>query len=228
MSKDINALMEEALDTAKELVTGYRQQDYGTPQESFSRIAALWTAFLGCEVTAEQVAMMMALLKIARSAGGKKTPDTYYDMLGYCAIAYALRPEPLEAAHNWPLHIILDPVSQKEVEFQHVPEPSLDSTYMSDAEAFDQYVSDFPDAGQLRGDKRFLSIWHAGIAYARGRPVLGWRMVPVKPTDGMRRTYENCQGKKSSFYDFYQSLLLAAPLYPYARILRGKEQGEKR
>lgn len=34
---------------------------------------------------------MMALLKIARSAGGKKTNDTYYDLLGYGAIAYALR-----------------------------------------------------------------------------------------------------------------------------------------
>lgn len=225
MTRDLNDLMTEALDKAKELVTGERQKDYGTPDESFGRIAALWTDYLDVKITAEDAAVMMALLKIARLRGGRKTPDTYHDLIGYAAIAYALRPEPPEVAHNWPLHLILDPVSQKEVEFQNVPEPSLDSTYISDAEAFNQYVSDFPDAGQLRGDKRFLSIWHAGIAYARGRPVLGWQMVPIKPTDDMRWTYETCQVKKSSFYDFYQSLLLAAPLYPYARISKREENG---
>lgn len=94
MSEDINALMAEALDKAKELVTGERQKDYGTPRESFSRIAYLWMSFLDVNITAEDAAIMMALLKIARLRGGRKTPDTYHDLLGYGAIAYALRPHP--------------------------------------------------------------------------------------------------------------------------------------
>lgn len=93
MSRDINELMVEALEKAKELVTGDRQKDYGTPEESFTRIAYLWTAWLDVKITAEDAAIMMALLKIARLRGGRKTPDTYHDLLGYGAIAYALRAE---------------------------------------------------------------------------------------------------------------------------------------
>ncbi|MCM1516244.1 MAG: DUF6378 domain-containing protein [Paraprevotella sp.] len=86
-----NDRMIQALDTAKSLVTGNRQEDYGTPEENFGMIARLWSGYLDHEITAEQVAVLMSLLKIARLANGKKTDDTYYDLLGYGAIAFALR-----------------------------------------------------------------------------------------------------------------------------------------
>lgn len=47
-------------------------------------IAALWTAYTGTDVTPKDVAMMMALLKIARAKAGSK-PDTYIDLAGYAA-----------------------------------------------------------------------------------------------------------------------------------------------
>lgn len=45
---------------------------------------ALWTAYTGTDVTPKDVAMMMALLKIARAKAGSK-PDTYVDLAGYAA-----------------------------------------------------------------------------------------------------------------------------------------------
>ena len=47
-------------------------------------IAALWTAYAGTDITPKDVAMMMALLKIARAKAGSK-PDTYIDLAGYAA-----------------------------------------------------------------------------------------------------------------------------------------------
>ena len=77
----------EILDTAKENVCDGRPQEYGGPENSFARIAALWSAYKGHTYTAHDVAMMMALLKIARTQGGKYNPDNYIDMAGYAACA---------------------------------------------------------------------------------------------------------------------------------------------
>lgn len=57
---------EEILDRAKECVTGKREEDYGTPEDNFALIARLWTDYCGYGFSAKDVAMMMALLKIAR------------------------------------------------------------------------------------------------------------------------------------------------------------------
>lgn len=75
----------EILDTAKEMVTGHREQDYGTPESNFTIIARLWSAYLGWKITAEEVAVMMCLFKIGRLQAGRGTPDTYIDLAGYAA-----------------------------------------------------------------------------------------------------------------------------------------------
>ena len=74
----------ETLKAAAECVCGSREEDYGSPEDNFSVIAALWTAYTGTDVTPKDVAMMMALLKIARAKAGSK-PDTYVDLAGYAA-----------------------------------------------------------------------------------------------------------------------------------------------
>ena len=74
----------ETLKAAAECVCGGREEDYGSPEDNFSVIAALWTAYTGTDVTPKDVAMMMALLKIARAKAGSK-PDTYVDLAGYAA-----------------------------------------------------------------------------------------------------------------------------------------------
>lgn len=74
----------DTLKAAAECVCGSREEDYGSPEDNFAVIAALWTAYTGADVTPKDVAMMMALLKIARAKSGSK-PDTYIDLAGYAA-----------------------------------------------------------------------------------------------------------------------------------------------
>lgn len=77
----------EILDAAKNCVCGKREQDYGSPENNFQLIANLWNAYFHDEfgVTAEDVAMMMALLKIARIRSGSGTVDSFVDLAGYAA-----------------------------------------------------------------------------------------------------------------------------------------------
>ena len=84
------------LEKARACVCGEREEDYGSPEDSFGCIAELWEAYLraACiapdavvRVTPTDVAMMMALLKIARigtsCVGG--TADSFVDLAGYAA-----------------------------------------------------------------------------------------------------------------------------------------------
>jgi hypothetical protein len=70
---------------AIDLINGDREQDYGTPQESFTCIANMWTAYLGHPVRASDVCNMMALLKIARLRKGQHH-DSSVDGAGYMAL----------------------------------------------------------------------------------------------------------------------------------------------
>lgn len=86
---DISPKMTRAdvLETAKEMVCGHREQDYGSPENNFSVIAKMWSAYLSEPVTSVDVAAMMALLKIARiaTASGQPTFDCFVDLAGYAA-----------------------------------------------------------------------------------------------------------------------------------------------
>lgn len=46
---------------------------------------SVWSVYKGVEFTANDVAMMMALLKIARIRTGTATDDSYVDLAGYAA-----------------------------------------------------------------------------------------------------------------------------------------------
>ena len=76
----------EILQKAEAIVTGERQTNYGTPEDNFKRIAGLWNAYMGHDIfDASDVAMMMALLKIARIKTGTSTEDSFVDLAGYAA-----------------------------------------------------------------------------------------------------------------------------------------------
>ena len=77
----------EFLSKANVLVEGDRQKDYGDKLHNHSNIAKLWSAYLDIEITAHDVAILMALLKVARTKLGKVSSDTYVDMASYSAIA---------------------------------------------------------------------------------------------------------------------------------------------
>ena len=76
---------EEMLDICREIVTKHRQSQYGTPEDNFGRIAAVWSAYLGVEVKTHDVANLMILLKVIRSQNLPEKSDSWIDMAGYAA-----------------------------------------------------------------------------------------------------------------------------------------------
>lgn len=75
----------DILEAAMRCVQQDRQATHGKPEDSFRRIAELWSAYLGYTVDSADVAAMMALLKIARIASNPKNADNWVDLAGYAA-----------------------------------------------------------------------------------------------------------------------------------------------
>jgi hypothetical protein len=67
-----------------------RGMDYGHPTDNMSRTSSLWSAYLEMPVTDYQVAMCLALVKVARSMETSKV-DNYIDGSAYFAISGQLR-----------------------------------------------------------------------------------------------------------------------------------------
>ena len=79
ISKD---LLKEAI----KLVGGDRQEEYGDKLTNHKNIADLWSIFLKKEIDPHDVAICMALVKVARLMNQHKK-DSYLDMAAYAAIA---------------------------------------------------------------------------------------------------------------------------------------------
>lgn len=78
---------QDYLSAAADCVCKSREEQYGSPEDSFGTIAGLWSIYLGRKISPEDVAVMMALLKIARIARGRFKADSYVDAIGYIACA---------------------------------------------------------------------------------------------------------------------------------------------
>jgi hypothetical protein len=74
--------MTSMIEEAKNIVEGKRNDDYGNINDSFQRIAGLWSAYTGFTITKYDVAKMMMLLKISRAKNGNHR-DSYVDIVGY-------------------------------------------------------------------------------------------------------------------------------------------------
>ena len=90
----------EILDKAKQCICHDREDQYGSPENNFKAIANLWNAYLENkypydpekpygtpELTPTDVALMMALMKIARIQSGIFKRDSFVDAAGYLACA---------------------------------------------------------------------------------------------------------------------------------------------
>ena len=73
------------LDAAEKCVCQDRQDTHGRPEDSFSEIAMLWTAYTGNDISPVDVAQMMILLKVGRAKGNPKHTDNWVDMAGYAS-----------------------------------------------------------------------------------------------------------------------------------------------
>lgn len=76
---------EDILRVAGELISGDRHDTYGDAKTSHKRIADMWSAYLGIELSASDVAALMVLMKVSRTKGSKHS-DNWVDMCGYAAL----------------------------------------------------------------------------------------------------------------------------------------------
>lgn len=95
----------EILEAAKGCVCGDRERDYGSPEDSFGIIAAMWEAYMSRKcvpadadlcILPVDVAAMLALLKIARVASGHAKTDNWVDLAGYAACGGEIETEAKE------------------------------------------------------------------------------------------------------------------------------------
>lgn len=80
------------LQEADQLIKGERQNDYGSPLQSFTKIAQLWAPILGINITPDQVALCMIGLKIARAINGMQR-DSLVDIAGYAGCIELMQKE---------------------------------------------------------------------------------------------------------------------------------------
>lgn len=75
----------EILDKAKDCVTRDRAAIHGSAEESFTEIAALWSARLKVTIRPDQVPIMLGDLKTVRAWNNPSHPDNWVDLAGYAA-----------------------------------------------------------------------------------------------------------------------------------------------
>lgn len=87
----------DVLDTAKRLVLGDRNNQYGPPTQDFQRTAGILTSLGYTKVSAEgtfheiqahDVAVILASVKMSRLMWSPGKADHWYDLAGYAACGY--------------------------------------------------------------------------------------------------------------------------------------------
>lgn len=71
------------LQEADKLVSEERNARYGHPKNSFAQIGRMWSEILGIPISAEQVALMMAAMKLCRLIHRPNKRDSAVDLCGY-------------------------------------------------------------------------------------------------------------------------------------------------
>jgi hypothetical protein len=77
---------DELFAAAADIISGDRQDTYGTALENFTSTGKLWATVFGHPVTPEQVAICMVLLKVDRLRRTPSHEDSWIDILGYAAL----------------------------------------------------------------------------------------------------------------------------------------------
>lgn len=78
LPEDKNILLE-----AYEITGGDRQNDYGTPEQNWERIASIASALTEKRLTAEDCLKVLIATKLARTVTSPQKRDNYVDLAGY-------------------------------------------------------------------------------------------------------------------------------------------------
>ena len=73
---------------ASEIVSDDRPETHGDAYENHAHIADLWGAYLGVEIEAWEVAVLMTMLKASRAKSGSLDRDHFVDIAGYADVGY--------------------------------------------------------------------------------------------------------------------------------------------
>jgi hypothetical protein len=79
--------MPSVLEEAQEIIYGDREKTYGHPSKNLNLIAQYWSGHLGKTITANDVCIMMCMLKLARLKNQPEHRDSMVDTAGYIALA---------------------------------------------------------------------------------------------------------------------------------------------
>lgn len=89
----MKSIRQGILEEAIRITSTDRNKDYGEPEDNFSIIAELWSAYLRSididfkteDLTSVAVAAMMILMKVSRVATSPEKRDHWVDIAGYAA-----------------------------------------------------------------------------------------------------------------------------------------------
>lgn len=88
-SPDLADRRRSVLQEAEKCCCQDRNREHGQPEDNFLQIGRLWEAYLGSSLkkhlTAQDVAAMMILVKVARAAYNPGNLDNWVDAVGYAA-----------------------------------------------------------------------------------------------------------------------------------------------
>lgn len=76
------------LSEAKDTINGPRDTEYGDAVLNFQTIAKMWEPIFGTDISADQVALAMAALKIVRLSNDPSHRDSWVDLAGYAALGF--------------------------------------------------------------------------------------------------------------------------------------------
>lgn len=76
------------LDEASSVTSGDRQRDYGPPVDLHQKIADIFNAWTGLNLTARQIAQVHVATKMARRENTPTHRDSYVDAMAYTGIEY--------------------------------------------------------------------------------------------------------------------------------------------
>ncbi|MFZ8881827.1 MAG: DUF6378 domain-containing protein [Paracoccaceae bacterium] len=87
----------EILEKADEFISASRDEIYGDPARNHERIAEMWSAILGIDVKAEEVALCMIAVKMSRLCQTPEHEDSWVDIAGYAALGGEIADEFFQA-----------------------------------------------------------------------------------------------------------------------------------